>query len=45
MAASERVKAVAMSSPLAEEGVAAAVELPKHVLLELQIPTPSVDLF
>lgn len=33
-----------MSSPLAEEGVAAAVELPKHVLLKLRIPTPS-DLF
>ena len=38
------VKAVAMGLPLAEEGVAAAIELPKHALLEPRVPTPS-DLF
>lgn len=41
---SEGVKAVATGLPLAEEGVAAAIELPKHALLKPQIPTPS-DLF
>ena len=43
-AAPEGVKAVAMGLPLAEEGVAAAFELPKHALLKPQIPIPS-DLF
>lgn len=43
-AASERVKAVARGLPLAEEGVAAAIELPKHALLKPWIPTPG-DLF
>lgn len=37
-AASEGVKAVAMGLPVAEERVAAAIELPKRVLLKLRIP-------